>query len=150
MSDSFNPEDFLSASFTDPTDTRRTPCPVGEYIGEVDSVKPRGWQSKDGTKAGVAYDVMWNIEDEGARAAVGRAKVLVRQTFMFNFIEGTQQIDHDNAKTNVAFGKFREAIGCNDGEFSWLMAVGRRAKVKVGHEMYKGEPQDGVEAVTAL
>lgn len=150
MTDSFNPEEFLSTSFTEPTATVKTPCPVGEWPAVVDSVKPRVWESKDKSKAGVAFDVFWSITEPSVLAQLEKDKVLVKQSFMFNFIEGTQVIDTEKSKQDVRFGKFREAIGLNDEEFSWMMAVGRMAKVKVEHEMYEGAPQDKVVGCLAL
>lgn len=152
MTDSFNPEEFLGASFTEPTDTRKTPCPAGEWPAVVDSIKPRVWESDKGGvhKAGVAYDVFWSITDPSVLAELGKEKVLVKQSFMFNFIEGTQVIDQEKAKTDVRFGRFREAIELNDTEFTWLMAIGRMARVKVEHEMYEGNPQDKVTGCLSL
>lgn len=152
MTDSFNPEEFLSTSFSEPTATQKTPCPVGEHTAVVDSIKPRVWEGKGANvgKAGVAFDVFWSVTDPAVLAELQKDKVLVKQSFMFNFIEGTQVIDTEKSKQDVRFGRFREAIGLNDEEFSWVMAIGRMAKVKVEHEMYEGAPQDKVVGVLAL
>jgi len=149
--DTFDPESYLGSTFTDPTDTKRIPCPVGEYAGVAGKPNVRLWESeKNGGSAGVAYSVPWEINDDGAKAATGRDKVIVFQDFMFTFYPGTQEIDKEKAKTNIAFGKFRDAIGLNDTEFSWMMVEGRFAKVKVEHEIYKGEPKDKVTACTGM
>lgn len=149
--DTFNPEEYLSASFEDPTDTKRIPCPVGEYTATAGKPQVRGWETeKNGGSAGVSYDVPWTIDDEDAKAATGRDKVVVFQSFMFSFYPGTTEIDKEKAKTDIRFGKFREAIGLNDTEFSWLMVEGRFAKVKVEHELYKGDVKDKVSGVVAL
>lgn len=148
--DSFDPNEFLGASFDEPTETKRTPCPVGEYNAVAGTPKVRAWESeKNGGSAGVSFDVPWEIDSEDARVATGRDKVIVTQSFMFSFLPGTQEIDKDKAKQDIRFGKFREAIGLNDDSFSWMMVEGRMAKVKVVHEPYKDTIQDKVAAVTA-
>lgn len=151
MTDSFDPNVFLQASFTDPSETEVIPCPVGEYPAVAESVKPRLWESeKNGGSAGVNFDVFWSIEDDGVKQTCKKDKVLVRQSFMFTFLPGTQEIDKEKAQGDVRFGRFRAALGLNDGEFSWLMVPGRMAKVRVGHETVKGIIYANVDAATAL
>lgn len=149
--DTFDPNEYLGATFTDPTDTKRTPCPAGEYVAVAGKPNVRTWETeKNGGSAGVAYSIPWEIDDEAARQAVGRDKVIVFQDFMFSFYPGTADIDKERAKSDIRFGKFRDAIGLNDTEFSWLMVEGRMAKVKVEHEMYKGDVKDKIVACTSI
>ena len=151
MTDSFDPNEFLGATFEEPTDTKRTPCPVGEYNAVAGAPKVRGWETdKNGGSAGVSFDVPWEIYDQAARDATGRDKVVVVQSFTFSFYQGTQEIDKEKAKSDIRFGKFREAIGLNNDSFSWMQVEGRMAKVKVVHEPYKDTIQDKVGAVTAV
>lgn len=58
----FDPAAFLDQSIEGTLDTKILPCPEGEFVAVIDSVNPRPWNSKDGTKAGVALDVLWAID----------------------------------------------------------------------------------------
>ena len=54
---SFDPQSFLDAAVTGSNDTKIIPVPMGEYMGIIDKVAPRQWQSKDGTQSGVRQPV---------------------------------------------------------------------------------------------
>lgn len=148
----FNPDQFLGASFSESTDTRSIPCPIGDYPATAGDVKFRPWSSeKNGGSAGVTADITWETTDERACKACGRDKVLVKQGIMFTFLPGTETIDQEKAKTNIQFGKLREALGLNDGEFSFAMVPGRMAMIKVGHRQGNdGEMYGEVKATAKL
>ena len=52
----FDPNMFLDITVDQPFEDR-IPLPVGEYTAMVGQITARSWQSKDGTKAGVAWDI---------------------------------------------------------------------------------------------
>lgn len=151
MSD-FNPDSFLGASFTESTETRILPCPIGDYPATAGDVKFRGWSSeKNGGSTGVTADITWEITDERVCKQLGRDKVMVRQGIMFTFIPGTETIDQEKAKSNIQFGKLRDALGLNSGEFSFAMVAGRMAMVKVSHRQGNdGEMYAEVKATAKL
>lgn len=135
MSSAFDPDQFLNSEIQGEMSTKLIPCPVGEYPAIIDSVKGRTWQSRDGTKSGVALDVMWSIEDENVKQFVKRDKVLVRQDIMLN-------LDEDNKIStkegdNVGLGRLRAAVNLNDPSkpFTISMLTGQMAKVAVSHRM---------------
>ena len=78
----FDADAFLGSVVTGSNSTKVIPCPVGEFPGVIDKIAARQWQSKDGTKTGVALDVTWSVEDDAAKQATGRENVTVRQGLM--------------------------------------------------------------------
>ena len=75
----FDAQSFLDATVSTSNDTRVIPVPVGEYLGIVDKVTPRQWQSKDGTQSGIAMDILWLVEDAAVKQALGRETIIVKQ-----------------------------------------------------------------------
>lgn len=138
---SFDADSFLQASITEANDTKIIPCPVGEYQGIIDKIQPRQWQSADGTKTGVALDVIWLVEDAGARVATGRDVVTVKQGIMLD-TNPQGGLDMTQGK-NVPLGRLREAVGKNTpGEaFSFAMLPGLMAKISVSHRSDKNDPE---------
>lgn len=150
---SFDADSFLNSAVTGTNSTKIIPCPVGEYPGVIDSLKARQWQSQDGTKTGVALDVIWIVEDDGARQATGRESVTVKQGVMLD-LDPNGALDMSEGK-NVGLGRLRAATGLNnEGEaFSFNMLPGRMAKIKVGHRPDKNDAETiyaEVNAVAAL
>lgn len=147
----FDPNQFLDQQFTEANSTKRTPCPEGEFTATVEEVKCRQWASKeDPSKSGLTLDVVWSIEDEAAKQAVGRDKVIVRQGVMLE-INGTNGLDMGKGK-NVGLGRLRAATGLNvPGQpFAFSMLVGRMAKVQVTHRMDGEDIYDQIKAVAPL
>jgi hypothetical protein len=147
----FDASSFLETVFTEPSLTEKLLCPVGEYTGVVDKLDARKW-SKDG-KSGVALDIFWSIESDDAKAACKRDKVLVKQGIMFS-LTADGLIDMEKAKSDVRFGKLRDALGLNEGQFSPSMLPGRMAKLRITHSLstkdgitYHNEDVAGVTAI---
>lgn len=137
MSD-FDASSFLETVFTEPSITERLLCPVGEYPAIVDKLDARAW-SKDG-KSGVFLDVIWAVESEEAKSACKRDKVTVKQGIGFN-LTPDGLIDMEHAKSNVAFGKLRDALDLNGDKFAPSMLNGRMARIRVTHST---STKDGV------
>ena len=130
---SFDPQSFLDATVTSSNDTKITPVPVGEYMGVIDKVEPRQWQSKDGTKTGISLDVTWLVEDSGVKEFLGRPTVTIRQGVMLD-INAQGGLDTASGK-NIGLGRLREAVGKNEAgqPFSFNMLPGLSAKISVSH-----------------
>ena len=130
----FDADSFLHAQVTESNDTKRVPVPVGEYLGVVSDVKIRPWQSKtDSTKAGLALDITWELDDANLKASLGRDKITLRQGIMLDL---TEQGGLDMGKgKNIGLGRIREALDLNVAgqPFSFGMIQGRMAKVVVSH-----------------
>jgi len=136
----FDPNEFLNQSLTDANDTKLIPVPdnmSGEgYIAIADKVEIRSWQKKDDPSvSGLALDIIWDIQDEGVKAAVGREKVSSKQGIMLDLTD-SGQLDMAKGK-NIGLGKLREALDMNThGQaFSFAMISGRMAKVFVQHRV---------------
>lgn len=132
----FSPEQFLDMQVTESNDTKVIPVPVGEYVAVVEEVKVRNWQNKqDPSKAGMALDVFWAIDDQAVKEFLGRDKVTVKQGVMLDLTD-SGGLDMGKGK-NVGLGRLREATNLNTpGQpFSFSMFPGRVAKVKVEHRV---------------
>jgi hypothetical protein len=132
----FNPDQFLDMQVTESNDTVVVPVPVGEYTAVVGEVKCRQWQKKDDpTVAGLALDIVWEIDDQNVKALLGRDKVTVKQGIMLDLTE-SGGLDMGKGK-NISLGRLREATGLNSpGQpFSFSMLAGRVAKVSVSHRI---------------
>lgn len=132
MSDSiFNPEQFLDQVYEEANDTKTIPVPEGEYLALVDDVKARTWTSRDKMSSGISLDVVFDVQDENAKAATGREKVVVRYSFSLD-LDAAGRIDFGRGK-NTKLGKLREVLDMNTPgvPFSFLNMKGRMAKVFV-------------------
>lgn len=130
----FDPATFLDVEVSDANSTVSTPCPAGDYVAVAGEPKVRPWKAKDGTSEGLALDIPWTIDDQAAKEAVGRDKVIVFQGIMLD-LNDSGGLDTGKG-ANVALGKLREAIGMNvPGQpFSFRRIEGQVAKVKVSHK----------------
>lgn len=146
----FNPDTFLQSTSTEANDTKKIPCPAGEYTAVAEKVEARPWQSKDGLKSGIALDVTWSIDDPAVKEVVGRDNVQVRQGLMLDLLE-SGGLDMGKGK-NIALGRLREATGLNvPGQpFSPAMIQGRAAKVTVSHRVDGEDIYDEIKKVAAL
>ena len=144
---SFNPQEFLDSSITEANDTKITPVPIGEYLGIIEKTEARQWQSKDGTKTGIAVDVTWLVEDSAVKELLGRDVVTVRQGIMLDVLP-SGALDMGAGK-NVALGRLREAVGKNNpGDvFSFSQLNGLTAKIAVTHREHDGNQYAEVRSV---
>ncbi len=150
MTQLFDPQAFLDASVTEVNDTKVIPVPVGEFVGIIDKVTPRQWQSKDGTQSGVALDIIWLIEDTEVKEFLGRDEVKCKQGLMLDLTEAGG-LDMSKGK-NVGLGRLREAVGMNKPgmAFSFQNLPGQAAKVLVKHRLSEDDVFAEVKSVTAL
>lgn len=145
----FDPTTFLNQSFDEALDTKVTPCPVGEYLGLAEKVEVKPWASRDGSSSGLKLEIVWDIQDDNAKAVTGRDTVRVRQQQMLDLTE-TGQLDLSKGK-NVGLGRIREALGMNVAgqPFAFSMIQGRMAKVKVSHRAAGEDLYDEVKAIAS-
>lgn len=146
----FNPDTFLQATSTEANDTKKIPCPAGEYTAVAEKVEARQWQSKDGLKSGIALDITWSIDDPAVKEVVGRDNVQVRQGLMLDLLD-SGGLDMGKGK-NIALGRVREATGLNVAgqPFAPSMIQGRAAKVTVSHRVDGEDIYDEIKKVAAL
>lgn len=142
---SFDPQAFLDSSITEALDTVAIPVPQGEYLGVIEKITPRPWQSKDGTQSGMAIDILWIIEDDEVKTFLGRDDVKCKQGLMLDMTPDGK-LDVGKGK-NIGLGRLREAVGLNTpGQpFSFQSLPGLAAKVSVKHRL----ATDGTDAIFA-
>ena len=145
---SFDAQSFLDSAVSGANDTKVVPVPVGEFVGIIDKVTPRQWQSKDGTQTGIAIDITWLIEDANVKAQLGRDTVTVRQGIMLDMNE-QGALDMGTGR-NVSLGRLREAVGLNDPKkpFSFSQLPGMQANVNVSHRFANDETYAEVKGVS--
>ena len=138
----FDPKQFLEMSVDSANSTEFVVVPTGEYVAVIDSVDARPWQAKDDpSKAGMALDILWSIDDAGVKTLLARDVVKVKQGIMLDFTE-EGALDMGKGR-NVGLGRLRDAVGLNEPgrPFAPQMLVGRPAKVKVEHRADKNDPK---------
>lgn len=147
----FNPDQFLDMQVTDANDTKVVPVPVGEYTAVIGEVKVRPWQSKkDPSVAGVALDLVWEIDSQEVKTLLGRDKVTVKQGVMLDLTD-SGQLDMGKGK-NISLGRLREATNLNvPGQpFAFSMLNGRVAKVNISHRVDGDTIYSEVKAVARM
>lgn len=133
----FDPSSFLSQETIEAA-TKRPPLPVGDYTATINDVKFRQWQSKDGTKSGMAADIPLVIE---VPAEVQAQLGLTQSTLTLTdgiFVDVTEAGMMDWAPgRNRQFRAYREATGQNVAGQPWSPAklVGQPVKVKIAHRV---------------
>lgn len=147
---SFDPQSFLDSSISGSNDTKVIPVPVGDYMGIIDKVMPRQWQSKDGSQTGIALDVFWLVEDQGVKDFLGRDTVTCKQGIMLD-LNPQGGLDMSKGK-NIGLGRLREAVGKNnEGEaFSFAMLPGMSARISVSHRVNGEDTFAEVKGVAKL
>ena len=146
----FDPQAFLDSSISGSNDTKVIPVPVGDYMGIIDKVLPRQWQSKDGSQTGIALDVFWSVEDPNVKAVLGRDSVICKQGIMLD-ITPQGGLDMNKGK-NIGLGRLREAVNMNDEAtpFSFAMLPGQAATISVSHRINGEETYSEVKGVARL
>lgn len=133
----FDPATFLDQTLTDANSTSTTPVPAGEYTAMI-SADPafRSWTSrKDPSNSGIALDIIWEVQDSGVQAALGRDRVTVKQGIMLDLNDGGG-IDTGKGK-NISLGRLRDAVGLNVAgqPFNFRMLTGKLAKIAIAHRV---------------
>lgn len=143
----FDPQAFLDATMTAPL-TKRPPINPGAYSATIGEVKSRNWQSRDGTKSGVALDVPLEVQlDPAETTRVGQPTVIITDSVMLDLTE-TGNLDIGPGK-NRKLRAYREALDMNKvgDTFSPRAMQGRLVKVAVKHDVNDGEVYERVGSV---
>lgn len=132
----FDANNFMSAVYEEANDTKRVPCPAGEFQASIDKVEPKTGTIGKGERMGqswAALSISYSIQDPAVLALLGRDKVIVQDMVMLDL---TPQggLDMGPGK-NIGLGRVREACNLNQkGQpFSPMMLTGRFVKVAVKH-----------------
>lgn len=144
---------LLNTKFAGPANSvKRTPVPVGEWKSRIDDVELETFPGrKDPSKVYLRCNVTHVIIDEAPEIkALKREKVVMVQQFLVDLTD-SGSIDFSEER-NITLGRLRAATGMNTpgAEWSFPAFKGKVVKVKVGHEMFEGEPQARVTNTTAI
>lgn len=144
----FNPDTFLDINVTEANSIESTPVPEGEYLAMAGEPKIRQWNSKDGTKSGLALDIPWTIDSPSPKEYTGRDTNVVMQGLMLDLNEGGGL---DTGKgMNVGLGRLREAVGLNTPgkPFNFRQIQGQLAKITIKHRLVEDARFADVKGVT--
>lgn len=146
----FNPEAFLDATLTEPTE-KRPPLPVGDYTAILGEIKARAWQGKtDPTKSGIAWDIPMEIQvppDTQAALKLSQPTIKLTDSLLLDLTDGGL-IDNSPGK-NRRLRLYREALDMNKpgDTFSARRMTGGVVKVKISHELWDGAPVERIDGV---
>jgi hypothetical protein len=150
----FDPGQFLNLEISEPT-SRRTNLPIGDYTAVIGAVRAETWTGKPGSKnegkMGVRYVVPLAVEvppDVAAQTGITSPTITLTDSIM---LDTTPEGALDMAKgRNGALRRYREAIDMNKpgDAFSAARMEGRVIRVKVGADLWNGEPVERVEGVS--
>lgn len=150
---SFNPDTFLDATLTDPTE-KRQPLPVGDYTAILGAVTARQWQGKtDPTKSGIAWDIPVTIDvpaEIQAELKMDQSTLNLKDSIMID-LTANGTIDNGPGK-NRRLRAYREATDMNKpGDvFSARKMEGKVVKVKITHDLWEGQPIEKISGVVAM
>jgi len=146
----FNPETFMSTSFTEANETKFVTVPEGEYPAVIDSVAANTWQSRDGSKSGLKLDLQWKIDDPQVAEITGVASPTVKQSIMLDMTESGGLATGPGK--NINLGRLREAVNQNAAGKPWqpTMLIGQPARVSVKHRLYEDQTFAEVKGVAKL
>jgi hypothetical protein len=141
----FDPQAFLSSTFTEANETRFITVPEPQelnkdnYLAVAKSVEALTWQSRDGSKSGLKLRIGWEIDDEQVREYTGMDAPMVYQDIMLDLLPNGGLASGPGK--NIALGRLREALGQNKPGQPWSpsMIQGQVARVLVKHRMWEDE-----------
>src|SRR5689334_10740434 len=133
---------LLNSAPTGELQTRRTPCPEGDYPARIDDIEFRQVKTKNGDRT--IMRVIWSIEDEGVKAALDRETLKVSQDIWLD-LDSTGGIDSGKDK-NIGLGQLRAVFDQNSPgiPIGALKGTGL-ALVHVNHRRPEGSDEAFVE-----
>jgi hypothetical protein len=143
----FDANSFLDTQISGPTSTERILIEPGVYSAFVADVKAANGFSEKSQAPWARFDVVFEIEDDHQKDRTGRARLILTYGIMLELDENGDLAEGKGK--NVKLGKFRKAMGKNDGPFQPRDLMHLYARVQVGHEIYNNEPQEKITAVSA-
>ena len=113
MSQVFDPMLFLEVTVDSPFEDR-IPLPVGEYTAMIGQIAARSWQSRDGTKSGVAWDIplVIDVPSEVQRTCNCGPTLKITDSAMLDINESGNGFDMGPGRNRV-LKDYREATDTN-------------------------------------
>jgi hypothetical protein len=143
----FDANSFLDTEISGPTSTERILIEPGVYTAFITDLKASNGFSEKNQQPWARLDVVFELDDEHQKERTGRARLLLTYGIMLDLDENGD-LAQGRGK-NVKLGKFRKAVGKNDGPLNPRELMHLYAKVQVSHEIYQNEPQEKISAVSA-
>lgn len=143
MSDNiFSAEDFMNETIDEAMDTRFETVPEGEYLAQLadeqQDMHRHGTSQKGDPYRGLR--LTWVVLDDNLKQKLGRDTITVRQDFLLDIDQNGKVLTGPGK--NVRLGALREALGLNQGPFSWDMLPGAGpARIRVRHRPDKNDPE---------
>lgn len=139
---SFDPESILDISIEESNSTEVILIPeTDEILGLIESEKSievKQYNNAETGKTTTVLNVTYLLDDEELKKLIGRDKPMIRQSVFIDLTEDGR-IDTADGR-NVGLGLLREAIGKNEGAFSFRDLVGQVLTLRIKHR----EDKDGV------
>jgi hypothetical protein len=144
----FDANTFLDTQISGPTSTERILIEPGVYSAYIVDLKSASGFSDKSQSHWARLDVVFELDDEHQKERTGRARLMLTYGIMLELDEN-QDLAEGRGK-NVKLGKFRKAVGKNDGPLNPRELMHLYARVQVSHEIYNNEPQEKITAVSAI
>ncbi len=146
MSQVFDPTLFLEVTVDSPFEDR-IPLPIGEYTAMIGQIAARSWQSRDGTKSGVAWDIplVIDVPAEVQRTCNCGPTLKITDSAMLDINESGNGFDMGPGKNRV-LKDYREATDTNrpGDKFGAKVLEGKVIKVKIGHDVWEGKLREKI------
>jgi hypothetical protein len=145
---SFDANSFLDSTIAGASSTERILIEPGVYPAFIADLKTATGFSEKSNSQWARLDVVFELDDETQKERTGRARILMTYGIMLDLDENGD-LDMKRGR-NVRLGKFRKAVGKNDGPLNPRELMHLYAKVEVRHEIYNNEPQEKIANVSAM
>ncbi len=146
MTQVFDPNMFLEITVDSPFEDR-IPLPIGEYTAMVGQITARSWQSKDGTKSGVAWDIplVVDVPPEVQQQCNCGPTLKIVDSAMLDINESGQGFDMGPGRNRI-LKDYREATDTNrpGDKFGAKVLQGKVIKVKITHDLWEGRVREKI------
>jgi hypothetical protein len=139
----FDASSFMETTVKTELSTQFPVIPEGEYLAQVKDIKLRQVDFKKIAGSGIALDVMWEILDDGVKAATKMDHPQCRQDFLLDLVEGSDppQLDLAEAR-NIRLGQILAACGLNSKKgWNLNMIKNQTCGVRVKHRDNPDDPE---------
>ena len=146
----FDPTQFLEVTIDSPFEDR-IPLPIGEYTAMVGQIGARSWQSKDGPKSGVAWDIplVVDVPPEVQQECNCGPTLKITDSAMLDINESGNGFDFGPGKNRV-LKDYREATDTNKrgDKFGAKVLQGKVIKVRIAHDLWEGRIREKIAGRT--
>lgn len=150
MQQVFDPAQFLDITVESPFE-ERIPLPIGEYTAMIGQITARSWQSKDGTKAGVAWDIplVVDVPPDVQQTCKCSPTLKITDSAMLDINESGNGFDFGPGQNRV-LKDYREATDTNKpgDKFGAKVLQGKVIKVRITHDLWEGRVREKIAGRT--